>query len=224
MKPVNAPQFDGKEPPSVRDLLRELAEPAVTMENLAERVINRSEGRNLSADSAEAWAAYLDRIGTVTSAQSSLEKLRRGASCVVTGQQAGVLTGPWLTVLKAAKAVQLAAALEKATDREVVPVFWVASDDHDLGEINHTFGFSPAGELQRLRLPVEGRASAGQVPVPAAIKPLPSGASAARKAMPFRRPPSAPASTTRTWPSPTISRRTTRAPVTANRGSAWPAP
>ena len=80
---------------------------------------------------------------------TAVDQLADNALCVVTGQQAGLLTGPLLTILKAARAVGLARDLKAATGREVVPVFWVAGDDHDLGEINHTFVVRRDGELQR---------------------------------------------------------------------------
>ena len=56
---------------------------------------------------------------------------------VTTGQQAGLFGGPLYTVYKALSAVRLAAALESALGRIVVPAFWIAADDHDLDEVSH---------------------------------------------------------------------------------------
>ncbi len=57
-----------------------------------------------------------------------------GALAVTTGQQPGLFGGPLYTIHKAMSAAALAAELEAAWGRPVVPVFWLAGDDHDLAE------------------------------------------------------------------------------------------
>lgn len=66
---------------------------------------------------------------------ANLEKLRHGAKAVVTGQQVGLLGGPLLTLMKAATAIRKA---QVASERGVphVPIFWMATEDHDLDEVN----------------------------------------------------------------------------------------
>jgi len=67
---------------------------------------------------------------------AGIAKLRRDdALAIVTGQQVGIAGGPIYTVAKALGAIVLAARLEAATGRPVVPVFWLAGDDHDFDEI-----------------------------------------------------------------------------------------
>ncbi|KEK25848.1 bacillithiol biosynthesis cysteine-adding enzyme BshC [Bacillus gaemokensis] len=58
---------------------------------------------------------------------------------VVGGQQAGLLTGPLYTVHKIISILQLAKEKEESLGVRVVPVFWIAGEDHDIDEINHTF-------------------------------------------------------------------------------------
>jgi bacillithiol biosynthesis cysteine-adding enzyme BshC len=53
---------------------------------------------------------------------------------VTSGQQPALFTGPLYTVYKALSAAALAADLERAWGRPVVPVFWIAGDDHDWAE------------------------------------------------------------------------------------------
>ncbi|MFZ0774716.1 MAG: bacillithiol biosynthesis cysteine-adding enzyme BshC [Candidatus Sulfotelmatobacter sp.] len=67
---------------------------------------------------------------------SNLSRLRRGAAAIVTGQQVGLFGGPMFAIYKALTAVKLA---EEATAAGVdsVPVFWLATYDHDLAEVNH---------------------------------------------------------------------------------------
>ena len=67
---------------------------------------------------------------------ASIAKLRVGARAVVTGQQVGLLGGPLLTLLKAATAVARAQRATAQTGVEHVPIFWLATEDHDLAEVD----------------------------------------------------------------------------------------
>jgi len=71
---------------------------------------------------------------------------------VTTGQQPGLLTGPLYTIYKALSAVALAQRLERDWQVPVVPVFWVAGDDHDFAEANHVAVLDAQGALAELRL------------------------------------------------------------------------
>ena len=57
------------------------------------------------------------------------------ALAVVTGQQLGVYGGPLYTVLKTISTIHIAQKLEKKFDRPVVPIFWLADEDHDYDEV-----------------------------------------------------------------------------------------
>jgi uncharacterized protein YllA (UPF0747 family) len=67
-----------------------------------------------------------------------VEKLAGGAVAVVTGQQPVLFTGPLFCVYKAISAVQIALELDQA-GIPAVPVFWVASEDHDYKEIEEAW-------------------------------------------------------------------------------------
>lgn len=69
-------------------------------------------------------------------AKANIAKLRTGARAVVTGQQVVLFGGPLLTLLKAATAIARANDATKATGISHVPVFWLASEDHDLQEVD----------------------------------------------------------------------------------------
>ena len=71
---------------------------------------------------------------------------------VTTGQQPGLFTGPLYTIYKALSAAALARCLEREVKVPVVPVFWVAGDDHDFAEANHASVLNAAGDVVRIVL------------------------------------------------------------------------
>lgn len=92
-----------------------------------------------------------DRLADIVRAQNvawgagertlaNIEALRDPrAVCVFAGQQPGMLTGPMLVILKALGIIKAAERYFRELDRPVVPVFWIAGDDHDFVESNHTY-------------------------------------------------------------------------------------
>src|SRR2546428_11070486 len=66
-----------------------------------------------------------------------------GTVAVVTGQQVGLFSGPAYTIYKALTAVKLARDLT-AKGIAAVPVFWLATEDHDFAEVNQCWTFDPA--------------------------------------------------------------------------------
>jgi len=88
----------------------------------------------------------------------AIKKLRsKNALCIFTGQQAGLFGGPLLTMYKAIDIVKRAEKLEKELNRPVIPVFWIACDDHDFEEVNHTFYINREGEPARLAYTPDGK-------------------------------------------------------------------
>jgi len=83
----------------------------------------------------DALAAMNQRWGAGAETLKNIEQLRE-ADCiaVVSGQQAGLFTGPLYTVYKALSAVKLAGCLQQRNTK-AVPVFWIAAEDHDFVEV-----------------------------------------------------------------------------------------
>ena len=81
---------------------------------------------------------YLDRDALIPiMGDGSGSNIVTGESCfVVAGQQAGLLTGPLDTFLKTISVILLARSLEESSGRPHHPLFWIASEDHDLLEVN----------------------------------------------------------------------------------------
>jgi len=106
-----------------------------------------------------------------------LERFARpGTVAVVTGQQVGLFGGPVYSIYKALTAVKLAEALT-ARGIEAVPIFWLATEDHDFAEVNqawvfdmcrqpielraaHANGYRPVGIIPLADVPIDGLAAA----------------------------------------------------------------
>src|SRR5688572_8189391 len=80
--------------------------------------------------------------------------VEQGGFAVTTGQQPGLFTGPLYTIYKALTAARLAAELETLLDAPVIPIFWVASEDHDWEESNHTYVIGRDNEPVRIEVDV----------------------------------------------------------------------
>ncbi len=81
-------------------------------------------------------------LGAPEASQNNARRIaHENTYAVLTGQQAGFLGGPFLTIHKALTAVKLARQYEKEANGSArfVPVFWVAGDDHDIAEIDHAY-------------------------------------------------------------------------------------
>jgi bacillithiol biosynthesis cysteine-adding enzyme BshC len=82
----------------------------------------------------------------------SLERLAQpGTVAVVTGQQVGLFSGPCYTIYKVLHAVKLAQWLG-ANGIPAVPVFWLATEDHDFAEVNHVWVFNSQHQPQKLEM------------------------------------------------------------------------
>ncbi|MGM0844498.1 MAG: bacillithiol biosynthesis cysteine-adding enzyme BshC [Bacillota bacterium] len=88
---------------------------------------------------AEVIEGYMKPFPSSAEVEKSLKKLKEDGVVVIGGQQAGLLTGPLYTIHKVISIIKLAQEQEKKLDNPVIPVFWIAGEDHDYQEINHVF-------------------------------------------------------------------------------------
>lgn len=88
-------------------------------------------------------------VGVGKETLANIEELRHPDTVtIITGQQAGLFTGPLYTIYKALSAVKLAAEL-RAKGHRAVPVFWAATEDHDFDEVSEAFVIDKIGKLVR---------------------------------------------------------------------------
>jgi bacillithiol synthase len=98
------------------------------------------------------WGASAKTLG-------NLERFRAGACAVVTGQQVGLFGGPAFSLYKALSAVKLAEEAGKL-GIDCVPIFWLATEDHDLEEVNQVRISGADGHLERVVSATKGKTDA----------------------------------------------------------------
>jgi bacillithiol synthase len=99
----------------------------------------------------ERRAALVHALRRHNSDSPALAQLAKpGTVAVVTGQQVGLFSGPAYTVYKALTAVGIARQLTES-GVPAVPVFWLATEDHDFAEVDHAWVFGPEHKPVQLR-------------------------------------------------------------------------
>jgi bacillithiol biosynthesis cysteine-adding enzyme BshC len=103
---------------------------------------------------AQRRALLVDALARQNPGHPLLEELARpDAVAVVTGQQVGLFGGPAYSIYKALTAVKTARKLT-SLGVPAVPIFWLATEDHDFAEVGHAWVFD-AGQ-NPLKLEVAG--------------------------------------------------------------------
>ncbi|MCM2533504.1 bacillithiol biosynthesis cysteine-adding enzyme BshC [Neobacillus pocheonensis] len=98
---------------------------------------NRSFPREEVAEHIE---RFMKNYPSSKAVEESIHKLKHKDSVVVIGgQQAGILTGPLYSIHKVISIIKLAEQKERELGVPVIPVFWIAGEDHDFQEVNHVF-------------------------------------------------------------------------------------
>jgi bacillithiol biosynthesis cysteine-adding enzyme BshC len=99
---------------------------------------------------AERRAALIAALRVRNPESPSLARLAEaGTAAVVTGQQVGLFGGPAYTIYKALHAAKLAEWLT-ANGQPAVPVFWLATEDHDFAEVSHVWAFNAENRPAKL--------------------------------------------------------------------------
>ena len=141
---------DPHNPASFAAVVREIEFPDARRAALVRALTSQNGGSDRAGDS----LARLAQPGTVA---------------IVTGQQVGLFGGPAYTIYKALTAVRLARDL---TERGIpaVPIFWLASEDHDFAEVSNNFSFN--AEHRPVRLHIEPPAEAKGFSHPSGQRPV----------------------------------------------------
>lgn len=110
-------------------------------------------------------------LGSDAATVANIDRLANGAAAIVTGQQVSLFSGPAYSMYKALDAISWATKLTRA-GVEAVPIFWMATEDHDLAEANQVF-FGERYGIARMEVPLEegvAGQSVGRIPLGKAIE------------------------------------------------------
>ncbi len=88
----------------------------------------------------------------------NIGRLADGALAVVTGQQVALFGGPLFSIYKALSAIKIATEASRA-GVPCVPVFWLATEDHDLAEVNHV-ALPIGAEIRAIEISSSGKPNA----------------------------------------------------------------
>lgn len=114
------------------------------------------QSKELRGEFAQTLKKYHEKLGIADTQSSQLEKFSNpDCLAVVTGQQLGVYGGPLFTIYKTITTILLARKLEKKLNKPIVPVFWLADEDHDFEEIA-SIGIPAQDSLHKISLQQEG--------------------------------------------------------------------
>lgn len=130
-----------RHPPALSSVPAAVAEMRFDQERRQALVEALAEQNSDGGPAAEAHLAQLADPNTVV---------------VVTGQQVGLFGGPVFAIYKALTAARFAAHLT-SQGISAVPVFWLATEDHDLAEVDHAWSFNASHELVRLQAETRGQ-------------------------------------------------------------------
>jgi bacillithiol synthase len=116
----------------------------------------------------ERRAALVHALKPLNEGNPSLDELAKpGTVAIVTGQQVGLFSGPAYSVYKALTAIRAARELS-LRGTPAVPVFWIATEDHDFAEVDHVWVFGPDHQPVKLQTGSEGSHSSqpvGSIPL-----------------------------------------------------------
>ncbi|SDM51385.1 bacillithiol biosynthesis cysteine-adding enzyme BshC [Psychrobacillus sp. OK028] len=105
---------------------------------------------------AEVITSFMSKYGISVKSSQHIDELRNNGVVVIGGQQAGILSGPLYSIHKAISVIALAKQQREILGVPVIPVFWIAGEDHDIDEINHVY-IERSRTLQKLVYPEKSR-------------------------------------------------------------------
>ncbi|QUG40994.1 bacillithiol biosynthesis cysteine-adding enzyme BshC [Psychrobacillus sp. INOP01] len=123
---------------------------------LNKRIKEADFSKHKRTELAEVITSYMSKYGISEKSSQHIDELRNNGIVVIGGQQAGILSGPLYSIHKAISVIALAKQQREILGIPVIPVFWIAGEDHDIDEINHVY-IERSRTLQKLVYPEKTR-------------------------------------------------------------------
>lgn len=125
-------------------------------------------------DTADVLTAFNKQFDVDQSTLDNIERLKQeDALVIVTGQQLGIYGGPLYTIFKTISVIHLARKYEQQLDRPVIPIFWLADEDHDYDEVR-SLSILDNDEVKTFGLPVKANhlAAVSEIELPEEVEDL----------------------------------------------------
>ncbi|WP_277585738.1 bacillithiol biosynthesis cysteine-adding enzyme BshC [Psychrobacillus antarcticus] len=123
---------------------------------LTKRIQEADFSKHKRTELAEVITSYMSKYGISAKSSQHIDELRNNGVVVIGGQQAGILSGPLYSIHKAISVIAMAKQQREVLGVPVIPVFWIAGEDHDIDEINHVY-IERSRTLQKLVYPEKSR-------------------------------------------------------------------
>lgn len=136
-----------------------------TIEGFGEQLALKSNFAHRELLSSRLKAQYAELLHSAPAVATNLDLLAQDNTfTVTTGHQLNIFTGPLYFIFKIMSAIRLAKDLKAAyPDRDFVPVYWMATEDHDFEEINNTRVFGKKILWDTPRVSATGRMSTADI-------------------------------------------------------------
>ncbi|WP_462130541.1 bacillithiol biosynthesis cysteine-adding enzyme BshC [Staphylococcus aureus] len=123
---------------------------AAQQTSFEKRMSKENNGREAAL--ANVIREYMSDLKLSSEQELNIQHLANGSKVVIGGQQAGLFGGPLYTFHKIFSIITLSKELTDTHKQQVVPVFWIAGEDHDFDEVNHTFVYNENhGSLHKVK-------------------------------------------------------------------------
>ncbi|MHA1737293.1 MAG: bacillithiol biosynthesis cysteine-adding enzyme BshC [Candidatus Heimdallarchaeota archaeon] len=100
----------------------------------------------------EILVKYNKSIGAPNEVMANLDQVEnKNTQFVITGQQPGFLTGPLYTIYKTLSAINYAERYS-TKDMKLIPLFWNASEDHDVEEVNNIWILNKENDIEPVKV------------------------------------------------------------------------